>query len=455
MLCFLITAPVVTLWSHGYRLDWQNKSLTQVGGLYINLRGLPRDSKLTIENIGSRVLTPPLLAESYLWRNILPGAYEIKISKEGYISWLKSAIVQPLQVTKFTSALLFPETPVIEPLGGIKASDFWLSGRSADSIYFSDKTGRQLFFFERNREGAEPQQLIGPEAELPFLRSRILEAKPSPDDSALLIRLANELIIFKRDKSELMSLMPYVRQMGLGVRNFTSLFWNPVSPAELVVIVREKIYLIDIGGSTYRRILEDDPLLAHDRAGAALLGASGNLYRFTRNENRIEKFDRIALVQPQNKTVSRIGMLAGRRYLLLDNNGNLWKAQSNAEPNLVSRNILDFWISPGASRIAVFSKDQVLSVYFSEKHQGDVIYLPGTILRLGLLEKKPADVFWMRYNWHLLLRFPEKMEIIEIDSRPPINRVSYPIISTDAVWRQWENTLFYLAQNSFWIWRLP
>jgi hypothetical protein len=455
MLCFLIAAPVVTLWSHGYRLDWQNKALTRVGGLYINLRGLPHDAKLAIENIGSRVLTPPLLAESYLWRNILPGAYGIKISKEGYIPWLKSAIVQPLQVTKFTSVLLLPETPVIEPLGEIKALDFWLSGRSADSIYFSDRTGRQLFFFELNRGGAEPQQLIGSEAELPAFRSRILAVKPSPDDSALLIRLANELIIFRRDKSELVSLMPYLRQMGLGVRNFTSIFWHPASAAELVGIAREKIYLIDIAGSTYRRILADDPLLSHDRAGGALLGASGNLYRFTRNENGIEKFDRIALVQPQNKTISRIGMLAGRRYLLLENNGNLWKAQSNAEPNLIARNILDFWISPDASRVAAFSKDQVLSVYFSEKYQGDVIYPSGTILRLGLLEKKPVDVFWMRYNWHLLLRFPEKLEIIEIDSRLPINRVSYPIILTDAVWRQWENTLFYLAQNSFWIWRLP
>jgi hypothetical protein len=455
MLCFLTAAPLITLWSHGYRLDWQNKALTRVGGLYINLRGLPRDAKLTIENIGSRVLVPPLLAESYLWNNILPGAYEIKISEEGYIPWQKSAIIKPLQVTKFTSALLFPETPIIEPFGEIKASNFWLSERSADSIYFSDKTGRQLFFFERNREGAEPQQLIGPEAELPPLRSRILEVKPSLDDSALLIRLANELMVVRRDKPETVSLMPYLRQMGFRARNFTSIFWNPAVSTQLVGIVREKIYLIDIADSAYRSVLEGDPLLAHNRAGDILLGASGNLYRFTRNKNGVETFGSIELPQLQNKTISRFEMLAGRRYLLLDNNGNLWKAQSNAQPNLVSRNILDFWISPDASRAALFSKDQVLSVYFSEKHQGDVIYLPGTILRLGLLEKKPADVFWMRYNWHLLLRFPEKLEIIEIDSRLPINRVSYPIISTDAVWRQWENTLFYLAQNSFWIWRLP
>jgi hypothetical protein len=448
---FLLAAPLISLWSQGYRFDWRRRMLTQVGGLYV--KTMPRDVKLTILEIGSRTINPTLFSEGYLWNNLLPGNYEIKISKEGYINWTKSAIIQPLKVTKFSTVLLFPETPTLNPLGNIRASDFWVSKETQNALYLADETKKQLYILDLARREPQPSPIIEKGGLAP-LRSKILEVVPSPDNSALLIKLADDILIFRRNTKEIFSLFSYVRRLGLKADNFTTLLWNPSSTAELVAVTRGQIYLINIAGSKYRRLMTNDVLLGMDSSGSLILGETGNLYRPGGAEG-IEQIDRIIIKPPQNKMQFNIEMLAGRRYLLLDKNGNLWQADSGSELKLIAKNILAFWLNPNKSKAAILSKDQTLSLYLPIEERGDVVYPAGTTLKLGLVEKIPKDVFWLKDGWHLLLRYPEKLEVIEIDSRLPIYRVSYPIIATKAAWLGAENALVYLSQDALWLWRLP
>jgi hypothetical protein len=112
------------------------------------------------------------------------------------------------------------------------------------------------------------------------------------------------------------------------------------------------------------------------------------------------------------------------------------------------------WPHPDGSRIAFVTRNQVLSVYFLAETAGDILYGKGAILKLGLVGQAPRHIFWMKDDWHVLLHEPEQIEIFEVDSRLPINRVSYPIAVSRALWKYDQNTLLYASQNSFWSWRL-
>ncbi|MBI2642132.1 MAG: PEGA domain-containing protein [Candidatus Wildermuthbacteria bacterium] len=128
-LLFLLATPTVILYSQGWRIDWNEKTVTHTGGMY--MRAVP--SRASIYVNGEFVKRTDLFFDSSLITNLLPGNYNVRIEKEGYIPWTKTLPVQKAQVTEAKHIILFPENLQFQTL----FSNVMLASLSPDASLFA------------------------------------------------------------------------------------------------------------------------------------------------------------------------------------------------------------------------------------------------------------------------------------------------------------------------------
>jgi len=82
---FLVTAPVVVLYTAGYRWNEKKVRLEKVGLIF--LRSRPSYAEIFLDGKLRSERTPARL------RNLLPSAYDVKVTKKGYGTWEKNLTV--------------------------------------------------------------------------------------------------------------------------------------------------------------------------------------------------------------------------------------------------------------------------------------------------------------------------------------------------------------------------
>lgn len=99
VLLFLVTAPTVVLYTAGYRFDFRTQSLVKTGALSVTT--VPRGAELLLSGDEQLTKTPSLL------KNVIPGTYELTLSKEGYHSWQRQIQVNSRETTFVDEVVLF------------------------------------------------------------------------------------------------------------------------------------------------------------------------------------------------------------------------------------------------------------------------------------------------------------------------------------------------------------
>lgn len=102
ILLFLITAPVLLLYSMGYRFNAKKNKVEFVGALFLDSH--PKNVKININKKPSEQSMPAKIV------NIIPGTYDILIEKEGYHSWSKKLEVLSKQTTFANNIILFKKS---------------------------------------------------------------------------------------------------------------------------------------------------------------------------------------------------------------------------------------------------------------------------------------------------------------------------------------------------------
>jgi hypothetical protein len=104
-LIFLITAPLITLYSLGYRLDLKNKKITQTGGIFV--KTIPPSAQIFLN--GKLSKKTDFLFGSAVIKNLLPRTYKVRVEKDGFFPWEKELEVKEKEVTKTKTIVLFPK----------------------------------------------------------------------------------------------------------------------------------------------------------------------------------------------------------------------------------------------------------------------------------------------------------------------------------------------------------
>ena len=99
---FSLAAPLVVLYTAGYRFDFLNQRLVQVGALIVS--SVPKGATVSLDGQEQPGRTP------LINKRLLPGSYELTLSKDGYQSWQREIVVQSRQTTEVQNAVLFLNT---------------------------------------------------------------------------------------------------------------------------------------------------------------------------------------------------------------------------------------------------------------------------------------------------------------------------------------------------------
>ena len=105
VMVFFLSAPTVILYSQGYRIDIDQKRVTQTGAFFLKVK--PNSAHVQIN--GETVKKTDFLFGSILIKNFLPKIYTIEISREGYYTWQKTLEIRARQVTDAKHVILFPQ----------------------------------------------------------------------------------------------------------------------------------------------------------------------------------------------------------------------------------------------------------------------------------------------------------------------------------------------------------
>ncbi|MBI2355736.1 MAG: PEGA domain-containing protein [Candidatus Doudnabacteria bacterium] len=115
VIIFLIVTPILILFARGFKVDTKNWQIVKTGILVAKTE--PDEASVFIENKLQKKLTPATI------RFLLPSDYNIRIEKEGYLSWTKRLPIKSQFVTWATAnrefIALFLEHPELQPQSAI------------------------------------------------------------------------------------------------------------------------------------------------------------------------------------------------------------------------------------------------------------------------------------------------------------------------------------------------
>jgi hypothetical protein len=132
---FVITAPVVVLYTAGYRYNFSKNKIEKTGILVIASE--PKDAQIFINGKNVEDATPARI------KNMMPGDYVVKAEKDGFYPWEKTLTVKSKLTTFAESIVLFKKTLPMQIVNG-DVKSFSISN-DGDKIAYYEKGSVKIF----------------------------------------------------------------------------------------------------------------------------------------------------------------------------------------------------------------------------------------------------------------------------------------------------------------------
>lgn len=370
LIIFLLAAPIIILYFQGYRFDFEKKSLTQTGGLFLKV--IPKQVKIYIED--KLVQKTDWFFGSTLIENLLPKKYKIEIKKEGFYPWEKTLEIREKEVTEVKNIVLFPEN-----------LDFQILTKNL-KIFWVSPDGKEMVLFEKG-ETDWALKLYDLEKNI---KSHLIEERDISSKGADLLNLE-----FSGDGKEI-----YLNiGMGEEERVFTlNLEKTPPSLSEKKIppLSENIIASQNFNGKNY------------------YLDSFGHLFKngekLTKNPFSIKA-----------ETEYQLNIFSDYIFLREGENLYLFNVDSGLFEKFFEK-IRDSKISPDNKKLVFFSDSEIWVLFLKEKW-GQPTKKAGEKLLITRLSEKIGDVFWLDSNY-LIFNNGDKIRIAEVDDRDRINIIN-------------------------------
>jgi hypothetical protein len=104
---FFLIAPLVILYSQGYRIDLDSRKIIKTGGFYCKV--WPEGAQIFLD--GRLKKKTNFISNNAYINNLSPKEYKVEIKKDGFHSWQKNLEIKENWVSEFNNILLIPENP--------------------------------------------------------------------------------------------------------------------------------------------------------------------------------------------------------------------------------------------------------------------------------------------------------------------------------------------------------
>ena len=177
VLFFFVTLPILLSYALGYHIDYMALKAYKTGIIFINSK--PSGASIYINDKLHNEVTPAQIEE------LKPGAYKVRVSKDGFYPWEEELAVRPNMVTKAESIVLFPIMQEMNKINNLPLSDFTVSDRGP--IYYFTDSG----LYRSDNDGANMKKL----SSYSGWPRNIIKKKFSPDGDKILCFNQKEMVI--------------------------------------------------------------------------------------------------------------------------------------------------------------------------------------------------------------------------------------------------------------------
>lgn len=140
---FFIVTPIIIFYSEGYRFDFQTRKIIETGGLFI--KTYPGEANILIND--KKEKTTSNFARNVLIQNLLPKEYNVKINKQGYLSWEKNIEITEKKVSEIDIILFknaYDKNILNESILDIfKIDNGFISKKETGFYYYNPENGKE------------------------------------------------------------------------------------------------------------------------------------------------------------------------------------------------------------------------------------------------------------------------------------------------------------------------
>jgi len=375
LVLFFLVVPLIVFYSQGYRYDFENKKITQTGGLFVKVE--PKQVEIYINNELTK--KTDFFFGSALVENLLPKKYKIEVQKEGYLSWGKNLEIKEKEVIEAKNIVLFPENPNFTILAK-EVKNLWFSPDEKKIILVEkEETGWALKLYDLDKN--VKSHLIN-EKDIYAKGAELINLEFSSDSKEIYLDIAMK----EQEKHFALSLDKSPPQ--LMERKVTPIpDYNPTTlppSAGPYIIASQKInndfYYLDNFGYVFKNEmkLNEEPFPVQSETEYSLeifqnvvfLSEGKTLYLFSPDSKSFEKF---------------------------------------------FEGINDLKISPDNKKIVFFSNSEIWILFLKDAD----IKKAGEKLFINRLSEKIDAVFWLNPDY-LIFNSGDNLKIVEIDDRDRI-----------------------------------
>jgi len=353
-IAFFISAPIVVLYTAGYRFSWQYQTLVRTG--LLSLATIPKGATVILDGKYQKQTTPVLL------NTLLPGLHEVRLEKEGYYPWKKILEIQENTTTFMHTAVLFLQNnPLLTIPENFPAIAVDPQGKH---IAYAREENEWTEIWSQDMTGAKTLLLRLPDSEFDDLTINW-----SPKGTYILIKEEQEAVCQWRAMSP-------DGQIRLDVN---TLFSSPLSQVSfdptwdhlLYATDTQGVHLLDLLKQTTKLIAPDSFAALQTEKGMITLETTGD--RITVRKHTTEPENQILAYIP--KEIYRflpapegyyLLETASKKILLLDASGADRPILLHTDANHVS------W-SPENGRQLLYANDFEIHIYDADNHTDELL----------------------------------------------------------------------------------
>lgn len=399
-LLFLIIAPFFTLYSQGYRFDFDTKKITQTGGLFFKIS--PKQAEVIVN--GNLAKKTDFFFGSVLIENLLPRSYQIEIKKDSYKPWMKTLETKAKEVTSAKNIVLFAEN-----------YDFNTITKNIENLWiFPDQ--KKIILQESGLDGwalkiYEPEKnlvsILIDQNDIPYRQNSLTDLEFSPDmkEIYLKVQAIGQVKYY---------LVPLDKPHQAASRKNPPFFWqNDILAYQ---ISDNAIFYLDKAGDIYKA---DSSLSLKEKIS--------------------EKPFKI------NPSAQYDFWLFGSR-LFISENRMLYRYEEKEKSFIkIADAATDLKISPDGEKIAFFNDNEVW-VLFLENIEDQPTKKAGDKILLARFSDKIENVLWINAHY-LLFNAGSQIKISEIDDRDKINSIDLVLKQNPKLFWDHNNKRLYILSE--------
>lgn len=399
-LIFILVAPILTLYVQGYRFDFENKRLTQTGGIFIKTIN-PKQVEVHLD--GKLSKKTDFFFSSTLIENLLPKNYNIKVQKQGYYTWEKNLEVKEKQVAEARSIVLLPKDP-----------EFQLLTTGVENIWFSEDKSKTII--KEREKNIWTLKLYNLEKNV---KSQLIKETDTYKTGADLIDLQftnNDKLMLQIENKEQIS------YFELKIDSIPPLLTKVKAPQPLIEDAlsyesfNEAIYYLDSSGDLYKT---DTSLTNNEKITSQAFDIKQE------TKYKLHVFEKAIFLQE------------GKTIYLFDQEKKIFEK--------FSENINYIKISPDKRKLVYFS-DSEIKILFLEEQNFQPRFNKGENMFLMRLSESMNDIFWLNPDY-LILITDNMLKIVEIDNRDRVNIIDIVTVKNPEIFLNRKTKKLYLLDR--------